>query len=99
MHMRYQDKDESEIPPTLLNEPELLPGLEIYYSAFWDLFSDRQLGMGVGPIPYSAMRAYCLDWEMDDEQASDLKRLVRKMDHVFLEWQEKQSKKSKKVGK
>ena len=45
------------------------------------------------------MRAYCLDWEMDDEQASDLKMLVRKMDHVFLEWQEKQSKKSKKVGK
>ena len=99
MHARYQDKDESQIPDTLLDEPELLPGLSFYYSAFWDLFPDRQMGMSVGPIPYASMRDYCIDWNLDDEMAFNLKRLIRKMDGAFLEWQEQQSKKTQKLGK
>jgi hypothetical protein len=38
MHMRYQDKDESEIPPALLDEPELLQGLALYYCLLGTFF-------------------------------------------------------------
>ena len=95
--MRYQDKDESEIPPALLDEPDLLQGLTLYYDAFWELFNDRQLGMSVGPIPYSSIVTYCKEWDMDGEMSQIMLRLVRKMDGAFLEWQEKQSKKDKKI--
>ena len=95
--MRYQDKDESEIPPALLDEPELLQGLALYYNAFWELFPDRQLGMSVGPIPYSSIVTYCREWNLDGEMSQLMLKLVRKMDNDFLEWQEKQSKKSQKI--
>jgi hypothetical protein len=97
MQMRYQDKDESEIPPALLDEPELLQGLALYYNAFWELFPDRQLGMSVGPIPYSSIVTYCREWNLDGEMSQLMLKLVRKMDNDFLEWQEKQSKKSQKI--
>jgi hypothetical protein len=97
MRMRYQDKDESEIPDALLNEPELLQGLSIYYDAFWEVFPDRQLGMSVGPIPYSSIVTYSKEWNLDEEMSATMLRLVRKMDNAFLEWQEKQSKKNSKI--
>jgi len=97
MHMRYQDKDESEIPAALLDEPELLQGLALYYNAFWELFSDRQLGMSVGPIPYSSIMMYSREWNLDEEMSHAMLKLVRKMDNAFIEWQEKQSKKSQKI--
>lgn len=99
MHHRYEDKDESQIPDSLLNEPELLPGLKLYYEAFWELCPDRQVGMSVGPIPYSSIRDYCLDWELTEELALNMKKLVRKMDGMFLEWQENQAKQTSKMKK
>ena len=97
MHMRYEDKDESEIPAALLDEPKLLQGLNLYYNAFWELFPDRQLGMSVGPIPYSSIIMYCREWNLDGELSGIMLKLVRKMDGTFLEWQDKQSKKSSKI--
>jgi len=97
MHMRYQDKDESEIPAALLDEPELLQGLSIYYDAFWEIFPDRQLGMSTGPIPYSSIITYCKEWNLDEEMSYLMLKLIRKMDGLFLEWQEKQSKKNRKI--
>lgn len=98
MYHRYAEKDESEIPDSLLNEPELLPGLDLYYEAFWELCPDRQMGMsGVGPIPYSSIRDYCLDWELNEELTLNMKKLVRKMDGMFLEWQENKAKQQSKI--
>lgn len=97
MHMRYENKDESQIPDSLLNEPELLQGLSLYYNAFWELCPDRQVGMGVGPIPYSSIVTYCREWGLNDEMSNIMRKLLRKMDGVFLEWQEKQSKQASKI--
>jgi hypothetical protein len=97
MQMRYQDKDESEIPAALLDEPDLLQGLDLYYNAFWELSSDRQVGMSAGPIPYSSIVTYCREWGLDEELSSNMLKLVRKMDGHFLEWQDKQSKKNQKI--
>ena len=97
MHRRYEDKDESQIPNSLLDEPALLPGLGIYYDAFWELSSDRSSGMGVGHIPYSSLMAYCKEWELDEDMAFLMKKLVRKMDNHFLDWQNKQEKKASKI--
>ena len=98
MHMRYEDKDESQIPDSLLDEPELFPGLKLYYDAFWELCSDRPMGMsGYGPIPYSSIRRYCVEWDMNDELSSNMKRLIRRMDGEFLEWQDKRAKQNAKI--
>jgi len=97
MHARYADKDESQIPDPLLNEPELLPGLNLYFDAFWELCPDRQLGMSVGPIPYTSIRQYCIDWNLNEELTFNMKKLVRKLDLVYLEWQEKKAKATAKI--
>ena len=86
MHHRYAEKDESQIPASLLDEPQLLPGLVLYYEAFWELSSDRQSGFGIGPIPYTSIMMYCRDWDMDDDMTVTFRALIRKMDAHFIKW-------------
>ena len=97
LHKRYQNKDEHQIPESLLNEPVLIEGLEIYYEGFWDLSPDRPLGMSAGPIPYQSIRYYCKDLGLDEAQSDLMKKMIRKMDICFLEWQEKQASKGRKM--
>lgn len=65
--------------------PEVKPHEEYYLAAFSHLTTERQMGMSVGPIPNSAVRAYARDtgyhnWEFlsrvisiaDGEYMSDL---------------------------
>jgi hypothetical protein len=44
--------------------PEVLEGAAFYWAAFGELTSERSFGMGVGPIPYSAIRAYADEYDM-----------------------------------
>lgn len=97
MHKRYAEADVSQIPDQLLNEPMLHEGLDIYYSAFWELNTDRQVGMGLGPIPYSSIRNYCKDRGLGGDQSDNMMRLLRKMDSEFIKFQEKQAKKARKI--
>ena len=59
-------------------------GLSMYFTAFWELSTCRQIGMGVGPIPWTAMLDYARYMELDWEQTEDLLYIVRKMDDAFL---------------
>ena len=88
---RYENKDDSQIPQQLLDEPELHLGLGLYNRAFWELSSERQIGMGAGPIPYSAIVFYARNYGMSSGQEYDLIYLVRRMDCRYLELQEKRS--------
>lgn len=59
--------------------------LAFYWQAFWDLTTDRQIGMGIGPIPWSAVDRYAARHRLDDDEQFDLfARFVRAMDAVFL---------------
>lgn len=88
MWKRYENKEDSQIPQQLLDEPELHPGLGIYSKAFWELSTERQIGMGLGPIPHSAIVKYAHNYKMTDEQEGDLEYLIRKMDSRYLELNE-----------
>lgn len=76
------------IPDEIVNRPELLPGLSLYYGAFIDLQSCRPQGFGAAAIPYTAIVMWM---DEADVQGSQRKRgiyLLKTMDTVYLDWAE-----------
>lgn len=60
--------------------------LQFYWTAFNDLSTDRQIGMGVGPIPYSAIRSYATDYNIRSRDEFDyFLRLMMAMDTRYLQ--------------
>ena len=86
-----------QLPEFIRNAPELHLGLELFYTAFFDLTGDRHIGMGPGPIPWSAMVAYASINGLDEGETDDLLYFLRKMDHEYLRYhQRRMEEKSKK---
>lgn len=77
------------LPDKIQNAPELEPGLELYLRAFYELDSCRSVGMGEGPIPWTAMEQWATSLGMDEEEREDVHYLVRRLDNAFLEHQAK----------
>jgi len=74
-------------------KPALNTGLEIYYEAFNALSTCRQIGMGIGPIPWTAVRQYAEDLGMEGISRDRLFTLVSEMDSVYIEHVTKDMKK------
>lgn len=72
------------LPSAIANKPSLMPGLELFYTAFVDLTTCRG-GMGDGPIPWTAIQEYCDHIEVYGGQRARLHACVRAMDITFLE--------------
>ena len=62
-----------------------------YYHAFADLSTERQVGMGPGPIPYSAIRALAVEDNLTPSETETLKQVVRALDNHFLAKQAEKS--------
>jgi hypothetical protein len=78
-------KTRSPIPEQFLNAPELFSGLDLYYMAFMDLTSCRQLSQGVmGPISWANLQSYCNEYGIHGEQREDLFYFTMKMDEAYL---------------
>lgn len=80
------------IPSRIENAPSIWPGLELYYLGFLELNSSRQIGMGLGPIPWLAIEQYCAAKQLDDDQREAMHHHVTEMDRVYLKVQAKKSK-------
>lgn len=66
-------------------EPESA-GFEFYFDAFDELSTARQVGMGLGPIPFTAIAEYFRMYEISAfESFDDFSFVIRRMDKVFLE--------------
>lgn len=65
-----------------IEPPELMPGLRIWFDDFFELSSDRQLGMVTGPIPASTIDRYVAD--MDWEDADMARACLRAMDAAYI---------------
>ncbi|MBS7741439.1 MULTISPECIES: hypothetical protein [unclassified Chelatococcus] len=67
------------LPPDLdLLEADLL-------EAFNELGTDRPVGFGVGPIPFSSIDSYASRYGYDDAEGFELlRRAIRLMDAVYL---------------
>lgn len=63
----------------------MLPGAEEYLSAFWELSSDRQIGMQAGPIPFTAIDRWATRNGVDDpDEFALLLSCIRAMDGEWL---------------
>jgi hypothetical protein len=87
-------RERRPIPPQIANAPRLRPGLELFYHAFEDLNSERQIGFGsIGRIPWSAIEAWADRHELPDDLREELHFVLRKMDKVFVDHCNEQNKK------
>src|SRR5690606_6990813 len=74
------------IPDRIANAPSLQPGLALFYLAFQDLSSERQVGQALGAIPWRAIDQYCIRYEIDGEQYDDMHYHISRLDRAYLEW-------------
>lgn len=65
-----------------MEPPEILEGFGGWYEDFWRLSTERQIGMGVGPIPASAIDGHVMGWSYED--AAMFEHCIREMDGVYL---------------
>lgn len=80
------------IPEAIANAPELDPSLRVFWNAFFALQSCRAIGMTPGPIPWTAIEAYCDRYELHGEAREDMHQLLRAMDSEYLGYLAKRSK-------
>ena len=69
------------LPGCIQNAPTLFLGNELWYAAFLDLSSERELGWSTGPIRWTAICDYAEAWGLD---LADLEYFIREMDKVYL---------------
>lgn len=71
-------------------------GMEFYIDAFYDLGTERQTGFGIGPIPVNSIYAYASHIGLAESDTADLLQIVRALDAVFLEKEQRKAKRKKK---
>lgn len=74
-----------------MNAPTLPEELEFYYEAFHELSTERQIGMGVGPIPFLAILAYARHYDLDYEETEVLIFFIRQLDAFYLKYAQKKA--------
>lgn len=68
----------------LLDRPQLEPDLDWVLEAFWDLSGDRQVGFSLGPIPWTAIDAWCRRHRVAGTAFDRFHWLLRQLDREFL---------------
>lgn len=86
---------EQGVPIPDLEPPvDLTPRNTAFYTAFWELSTERYIGFGlVGPIPWSAKDRYAERYGfLDDEiHYDDFMHVMSAMDEAFIEHQKKRA--------
>jgi len=85
-------REDREIPDEIAFAPEIGSGLELYYYGFMDISSSRQIGMGLGPIPWKIVHDYCVALELDEDQTEAMHYHIAEMDGAFMEHNRSKSK-------
>jgi hypothetical protein len=80
------------VPERIANAPQLRFGLQFYLQAFFDLDSDRQVGMSLGRIPWSVVTKYAEVYRLTEEDTERLHYFIRAMDIAYLKWQQEKDK-------
>ena len=80
------------LPDRIENAPSIWPGLELYYIGFIELTTSRQIGMGIGPIPWVVIEQYCALKDLDEEQREAMHYHIIEMDTVYLKHMQKKTK-------
>jgi len=80
------------IPKKIAEAQELDFGLQFYLNAFYELESERVVGLDLGPIPRHAILNYARELGCDEEEFDDLYFFVRHLDVTFLKHRAKKNK-------
>ncbi len=73
-----------EVPDAFYQQPEVFQPYMFYWTAFHELGSERQIGMGVGPIPRSAIKAYAEEFEIFGDDFDKFLSIIRTLDSEYL---------------
>ena len=74
-----------EAPDEFYEQPEIASHLTLIWSAFWELSTERQLGMPIGPIPGSKIREYLRDeMELVGAEYDRAQAIIRKTDQAWI---------------
>jgi hypothetical protein len=74
-----------EAPEAFYERPEIAPHLALIWDAFWELGTERQLGMSVGPIPGSKIREYVRhELGLHGAEYDRATAIIRKADNAWL---------------
>jgi hypothetical protein len=68
--------------------------MELFFTAYQELETERPIGFGVGPIPFTAILKYVEFYELPKEQADDLLYYIRELDTHFIRQQADKIKKA-----
>ena len=78
------------------DEAPNIEGFEFYFTAFKELNSCRDVGMGLSPIPFTAIVDYARIYDVGEFE--EFLELIRMMDEQFLDLQATEQEKKKDVG-
>ncbi len=82
------------LPDSIANKPDIIAGLEMYWQAFTDLNTSRELGMAEGPIPWTAIDQWATRHRIVGEDFDRLVIILRGMDAAYLKHRSKSSNKT-----
>jgi hypothetical protein len=74
-----------DAPPAFYDRPEIEPHLQLFWDAFWELSTERQLGNAIGPIPASRIREYLRDeLDLHGNEYDRARAIVRRADDAWI---------------
>lgn len=60
---------------------------DFYLRSFWNLSTCRQVGFGIGPIPWNFIHDYARIKKLDLEASDLFIESILAMDRVYIEWE------------
>ena len=79
-------RENRELPEKIANAPVLFFGSDLWLEAFYDLSSERQVGMALGPIPWSSVHLYGQVYGIAGEQLEDLHWYITRLDVEYIKY-------------
>jgi hypothetical protein len=83
-------KRRQPIPKFVADRPDLPECLLFFWQSFLDLSTERSIGMGPGPIPWSRIVNYANYYDIDD--AESFIQIITEVDKAYLEAESKGNK-------
>lgn len=92
MVLRQSVRNNQPIPKKIADAPQLLPGLDFFYTGFLELCTCRSVGFGTGPIPWTAVNEYAMRHSLTDEEFDTFSAAIKRLDVVYVQWREDKAK-------
>lgn len=72
------------LPPRIKNAPQVDERLTLFWVAFHELGSTRSFGFSVGPIPWTAIKQWADEYDLDADLREDLFYYIAVLDEEYL---------------